>query len=132
MKKMNEEQTITIEEFYRLKQMIKSTDEDMDMAVEILKNLNVKNIYVILLGKSISLDKRSKFFKNFMLAEYCYKERHLNHYINLTVKNIKKIIKTKYVNDDTVKEVFNKELKEERYENGDNSPLKLSTTKKKK
>jgi hypothetical protein len=110
---MNEAETINIEEFYRLKQMIKSTDEDMDMAVEILKNLNVKNIYVILLGKSICLDKRSKFFKNFMLDEYCYEEIHLTDYINLTIKNIKKVIETKHANDETIKELFNKELKEE-------------------
>ena len=110
---MNEKQTITIEEFYRLKQMIKSTNEDMDMAVELLKNLNVKNIYVLLLGKSIHLDKRSKFLKNFMLTEYYYEDRHLNNYINLTVKNIQDVIETKYKSDETIKELFNKELKEE-------------------
>jgi hypothetical protein len=103
---MNEGETITIEEFYRLKQMIKSTDEDMDMAVEILKNLNVKNIYVILLGKSIYLYERSKFFKNFMLAEYYYEERHLDNYINLTIKNIKNVIETKHANDETIKQLF--------------------------
>jgi len=113
MKKMNEEETITIEEFYRLKQMIKSTDEDMDMAVEILKNSNVKNIYVLLLGKSICLDKRSKFLKNFTLTDYCYEDIHLNNYINLTVKNVKDVIETKHLNDETIKELFNKELKEE-------------------
>ena len=52
---------ITLEEFLKIEQMLKSTPDDFDLALETIKNLECTKIIVTLFGKELMHNKRKLF-----------------------------------------------------------------------
>jgi len=69
---MNE--TISTNEFFSLVDMINSSNEDFEVAMENIKNLKLNNLYIKLLYKAINLSKRSEFVTAIEPLEYKIKE----------------------------------------------------------
>lgn len=108
---------IETKEFENLKNMLLSSDEDFEVAIQNLNNLKLKPIYSILLAKSLSLEKRKDFFDKlidsatttyFETFKKSFKRRYGEDYesIDLSWKTIYLKIKEDYTNDEEVKEAF--------------------------
>lgn len=112
---------IEINEFKNLKNMLFSSDEDFEIAIENLNNLKLEPIYLIFLAKSLSLDKRKNFFDKltdskaityFEKFKKSFKRRYGQSYesIDLSWENIYLKIKKDYPNNDEVKKMFESEF----------------------
>jgi hypothetical protein len=108
---------IETKEFKNLKNMLLSSDEDFEVAIQNLNNLKLKPIYSILLAKNLSLEKRKDFFDKlidsatttyFEKFKKSFKRRYGQDYesIDLSWKTIYLKIKEDYTNDEEVKEAF--------------------------
>lgn len=64
---------LNYESFYRLKEMLSSNDiEDVNLALKTLSNMDIDNVYMVLLAKSISKENRSLLHKTKKFANKFY------------------------------------------------------------
>jgi hypothetical protein len=112
-----------IKEFNRIKEMLNSTKEDMEVAIQNVVNLDLDGMRVAILAKNLTLDKRSDFIKELSIEQTKviekFEENINNNYgmsktiINLSWQKIYDLIKTDYSNDQELKDLFEYEFKNE-------------------
>lgn len=112
-----------IKEFNRIKEMLNSTKEDMEVAIQNVINLDLDGMRVAILAKNLTLDKRSDFIKELSIEQTKviekFEENIDNRWgmsktvINLSWQKIYDLIKTDYSNDQELKDLFEYEFKDE-------------------
>jgi len=112
-----------IKEFNRIKEMLNSTKEDMEVAIQNVINLDLDGMRVAILAKNLTLDKRSDFIKELSIEQTKVIEKfevNINNkwgmsktLIDLSWQKIYDLIKTDYSNDQELKDLFEYEFKNE-------------------
>ena len=71
---------MNIKELDNTLQMLKGSDEDFQIAVSNIRNLKLDNVYILLLGKELVREERTRFIKEFAeldwpkSGEFTYKD----------------------------------------------------------
>ena len=112
-----------IKEFNRIKEMLNSTEEDMEVAIQNVINLDLDGMRVAILAKSLILDKRVEFIKSLPILQIevieKFEENVNNNYgmsktiTNLSWQKIYDLIKTDYSDDQELKDLFEHQFKHE-------------------
>lgn len=112
-----------IKEFNRIKEMLNSTKEDMEVAIQNVINLDLDGMRVAILAKSLILDKRVEFIKSLSIEQTKviekFEENVNNQYgmsktiTNLSWQKIYDLIKTDYSDNQELKNLFEHQFKHE-------------------
>jgi len=112
-----------IKEFNRIKEMLNSTKEDMEVAIQNVINLDLDGMCVAILAKSLTLDKRSNFIKELSIEQTKVIEKfeenvNINYGTSKTITNLSwqkiyDLIKTDYSDNQELKDLFEYEFKNE-------------------
>lgn len=114
---------LSLSDYYSLKQMLLSTDEDKTLAYSNIRNLSLEPIYIVLLTKELKLEDRAKMIEEFsdvfslnILSDLktTINNWHGNKNItDLSWNKIHSVIKAHYSDEWLAKKIFEHEFKKE-------------------
>lgn len=114
---------LSLSDYYSLKQMLLSTDEDKTLAYSNIRNLGLEPIYIVLLAKELMLEDRAKMVEEFsdvfslsILSDLktTINNWHGNRTVtDLSWNKIHSVIKAHYSDEWVAKKIFEQEFKKE-------------------